>query len=127
MARTAVNQADQVDSIFRALASRPRREILRILASGEGAEDERCCGVGAVCACVFSEKLGIGAPTVSHHMKALLEAGLITAEKRGLWVYYRLRPEGFDAIATELASLMSSAACSTDAPSAACAGQGAVR
>ena len=92
MARTVTEKPDRVDVIFRALASRPRREILRLLASGEGAEDERCCGSGAVCACVFSERLGIGAPTVSHHMKALLEAGLITAEKRGLWVYYQLPP-----------------------------------
>jgi DNA-binding transcriptional ArsR family regulator len=57
-------------------------------------------------------------------MKALLEAGLITAEKRGLWVYYRLRPEGFDELASELASLMSSAACSTDATSETCTAGG---
>jgi ArsR family transcriptional regulator len=115
MPPTATDTAEHVDTIFRALASRPRREILRILASGEGADDERCCGVGAVCACVFSERLGIGAPTVSHHMKALLEAGLITAEKRGLWVYYRLHPEGFEAIAAELASLTPPPDCSTEA------------
>ena len=112
MVRTGVTGAQRVDAIYRALASPPRREILRLLASGEGAEDDRCCGVGAVCACVFSDRLGIGAPTVSHHMKALLEAGLVTAEKRGLWVYYRLRPEGFEPITKELSLLAASGGCS---------------
>jgi ArsR family transcriptional regulator len=118
MVRTGVTEAQRVDAIFRALASPPRREILRLLASGEGAEDDRCCGSGAVCACVLSDRLGLGAPTVSHHMKALLEAGLITAEKRGLWVYYRLRPEGFEPITKELSLLTAPSACSVSGQSA---------
>jgi ArsR family transcriptional regulator, arsenate/arsenite/antimonite-responsive transcriptional repressor len=93
---------DRVDLVFRALASKPRREILRLLASGEGAEDARCCSADAVCACVFAEKLALSAPTVSHHMKSLVEAELVSAEKRGLWVYYRLRPETVTAVANEL-------------------------
>jgi ArsR family transcriptional regulator, arsenate/arsenite/antimonite-responsive transcriptional repressor len=112
MAKTRASETQRVDAVFRALASPPRREILRLLASGECAEDDRCCGVGAVCACVFSDRLGIGAPTVSHHMKTLLEAGLITAEKRGLWVYYRLRPEGFEPITRELSLLNAPGGCS---------------
>ncbi len=104
--------AQSADLVFKALASGPRREILRLLASGEAAEDQRCCGLGAVCACVFSERLGIGAPTVSHHMKVLVEAGLVTAEKRGLWVYYRLRPEGLRPLVDEVAAFTS--ACDPD-------------
>jgi ArsR family transcriptional regulator len=95
---------DRADLVFKALASAPRREILRLLASGEGAEDVRCCAGDAVCACVFAEKLDLSAPTVSHHMKALIEAGLVSAEKRGLWVYYRLRPETLAAVAGDLMS-----------------------
>ena len=100
---------DRTDLIFRALAARQRREILAILASGEGAEDDRCCGAYDVCACVFAERLGIGAPTVSHHMKTLQEAGLVSASKRGQWVYYRLVPEGFEPLAVEVQTLLSAA------------------
>ena len=96
---------DRIDLVFRALASRPRREILRLLATGGGAGDSRCCSDDEVCACVFAEKLGLTAPTVSHHMKALIEAGLVGAEKRGLWVYYRLRPAAVADIARELMAL----------------------
>jgi ArsR family transcriptional regulator len=94
-----------MDLVFRALASKPRREIIRILAAGGDGGGGECCSAGEVCACVFAEKLGIGAPTISHHMKALIEAGLVTADKRGLWVYYRLVPETVRAVATELLSL----------------------
>jgi ArsR family transcriptional regulator, arsenate/arsenite/antimonite-responsive transcriptional repressor len=59
-----------------------------------------------VCACVFAEKLGLGAPTVSHHMKALTDAGLVAAEKRGSWVYYRLQPDAVEKVATELMALV---------------------
>lgn len=96
---------DRIDLVFKALASKPRREILRLLASGEGAEDARCCSGDAVCACVFAERLDLSAPTVSHHMKALVDAGLVTAEKQGLWVYYRLVPDAISRVATEMLSL----------------------
>jgi ArsR family transcriptional regulator len=64
-----------------------------------------CCSAKDVCACVFAEKLGLSAPTVSHHMKTLIEAGLVTAEKRGLWVYYTLVPEALMSVARELTAL----------------------
>jgi ArsR family transcriptional regulator, arsenate/arsenite/antimonite-responsive transcriptional repressor len=86
---------DRTDLIFKALASRPRREILALLATS-GAGSAGCCSADEVCACEFAEKLGLGAPTVSHHMKALTEAGLVTSSKRGLWVYYKLVPGAFE-------------------------------
>lgn len=95
-------QVDQTDLIFKALASKPRREILMLLATGAGADDDRCCDADEVCACVFSERLGLGAPTVSHHMKQLVEAGLVTASKQGQWVYYRLNPAPFEDLARQL-------------------------
>jgi len=84
-------RTERTDLLFKALASGVRREIITILATSSGPDTERCCG-DEVCACTFTEMLGLGAPTVSHHMKTLLDAGLVTAEKRGLWVYYRLAP-----------------------------------
>lgn len=99
-------ESERVDLIFKALASRQRREILALLASGAGAEDARCCEANEVCACVFSERLGLGAPTVSHHMKQLIKAGLVTAEKRGQWVYYQLDPDAFQELVAELKHLL---------------------
>jgi len=93
---------NQVDLIFKALASKTRRDILALLAGGAGKGDARYCSDEEACACIFVEKLGLGAPTVSHHMKALLDAGLISAEKRGLWVYYRLRADGMARLRHEL-------------------------
>ena len=98
--------ADHTDAVFKALASKPRRQILAILASGGGAGDARCCEPDEICACVFAEKLELSAPTVSHHMKALLDAELISASKRGLWVYYRLVPQALASVAEEFAELM---------------------
>lgn len=59
-------------------------------------------GVG-VCGCGFVEILGMAQPTVSHHMKVLVEAGLVTAEKRGRWVFYHLVPEAFEELQRDLA------------------------
>ncbi len=94
----------RTDLLFRALASKTRREILRLLATDAGAGDSRCCG-DQVCACVFAERLGLSAPTVSHHMRVLLDTGLVSAEKRGLWVYYQLVSEALEPLLSELASL----------------------
>ena len=105
---------DRTDAVFKALASKPRRQILAILASGGGAGDSRCCEPDEICACVFAEKLELSPPTVSHHMKALLDAGLVSANKRGLWVYYRLVPDALASVAEEFAALTCSG-CSADA------------
>ena len=63
-------------------------------------------GADEVCACDFTACCAVAQPTVSHHLKVLREAGWVTAERRGSWVYYRLRPdatERFRLIAGELA------------------------
>ena len=48
---------------------------------------------GAVCACDFTDCCDIGQPTVSHHLKVLREAGWVTSERRGTWIYYSIRAE----------------------------------
>lgn len=45
-----------------------------------------------VCVCDFTDALPLNQPTVSHHLRILREAGLVTCERRGTWVYYRLAP-----------------------------------
>jgi ArsR family transcriptional regulator len=66
--------------LFRALADEHRLVMLATLAR---AEDE-------VCVCDFTAALPLNQPTVSHHLKILRDAGLVTWERRGTWVYYRL-------------------------------------
>jgi ArsR family transcriptional regulator len=73
--------------LFKALADETRLAIVRQLR-------ER----GEVCACDFVECCDVAQPTVSHHLKVLREAGLVTGDKRGLWVYYRLEPEAFERV-----------------------------
>ena len=58
---------------------------LRMLATLARAEDE-------VCVCDFTDALPLNQPTVSHHLRVLREADLVTCERRGTWVYYRLAP-----------------------------------
>lgn len=102
-------QPQPADAVFSALASPQRRAILNLLAEAERGAAAACCaslGVGAeVCACRFSEKLGLSAPTISHHMRQLLDAGLVSARKQGQWVYYTLRREALDEAAAALKEL----------------------
>lgn len=97
---------EQTDLVFKALASKPRREMLALLATDAGESGRECCSPEGVCACVFVEKLGLGAPTVSHHAKVLIDAGLVTGEKRGSWVYYRLCVETVQRVANDLMALV---------------------
>jgi ArsR family transcriptional regulator len=74
---------------FAALSDPIRLRLLSFIASADADE---------VCACDLTEPSGRSQPTVSHHMKILVDAGLVTREKRGLWVWYRLVPERLDAL-----------------------------
>ncbi len=56
-----------------------------------------------ICICDFTAGLGLTQPTISHHMAKLKEAGLVESEKRGIWIYYRLR----DKLPTETRELLS--------------------
>lgn len=87
-------QAELIAGAFAALADPVR---LRLLAHVAGAKGEE------VCACDLGAVVDRSQPTVSHHMKILHEAGLITREKRGLWVWYRIVPERLDALRAVLA------------------------
>lgn len=48
---------------------------------------------GELCVCDLESRFDLGQPTVSHHLRILREAGVVTAERRGTWVYYALAPE----------------------------------
>jgi ArsR family transcriptional regulator len=92
-----------LDAAFKALASEPRRALLRIVAVSTSVDGE-CCPA-EVCACTLSDALGLAPSTISHHMSALVKAGLVTSTKRGLWVYYRLERNALARVARELTAL----------------------
>ena len=74
--------AAELERLFKALADRHRLQILNCLLQADGE---------AVCVCEFQPLLGIKQPTVSHHLKQLVEAGLLERERRGTYAYYRLK------------------------------------
>jgi ArsR family transcriptional regulator len=67
--------------LLSALADPTRLEILRQLA-----------GSAEVCACDFTSCCDVSQPTISHHLKVLRDAGVVTSERRGNWVFYRIAP-----------------------------------
>ena len=69
---------------FKALADPVRLRLFSGVASHAG---------GEACVCDISVGVDVGQPTVSHHLKVLREAGLLTSERRGTWVYYAVVPE----------------------------------
>ena len=84
------------------LGDQARFKILQFLADPV----QSCCRrVEGVCACDIEEFLGLSQPTVSHHMKQLVEGGLVTAARRGRWVYYQLEPAPLRELAAALESL----------------------
>ncbi len=62
-----------------------------------------CSQDDGVCGCDFESVLGLAQPTVSHHLKQLVDVGLVRAEKRGRWTYYELEPAAFRALCAALA------------------------
>lgn len=89
----------ETDLAFKALGD-PLR--LRILAFLQRPDADCCSHAAAVCACDLESLLGLSQPTISHHMKLLVRAGLVRAEKRGRWVHYSLNQETFRALAAVL-------------------------
>lgn len=84
---------------LKALADPHRLSILNFLLEPL----QSCCSrAEGVCACDLETFLGLSQPTVSHHMKLLVQAGFVRAEKRGKWVYYELQSAAFAALREEL-------------------------
>jgi len=76
--------AVELARVFKAMGDPVRLRLLSLIASHDG---------GEACVCDLSEVFELTGPTISHHLKVLREAGLVTGDRRGTWIYYRVRPD----------------------------------
>ena len=82
--------ATELSRVFKALADPVRLRLLSLI----GAHGDR-----EACVCELVDAFELSQPTISHHLKVLREAGLITSERRGTWIYYQVRPGSLERIA----------------------------
>jgi ArsR family transcriptional regulator, arsenate/arsenite/antimonite-responsive transcriptional repressor len=82
--------AERLAAVLKALGEPTRLRLVSLIAGHEGAE---------ACVCELTAPVGLSQPTVSHHLKILVEAGLLERAQRGKWAYYRLVPAALDALA----------------------------
>lgn len=87
------DEAEQLARSFKALADPTRVRLLSLISASEG---------GEACICDMTDVVGLSQPTVSHHMRQLVEAGLVTREQRGKWAYYALVVGALDGLAGAL-------------------------
>ena len=87
----AMSQADAVRlaAALKAVADPARLRLISLVASSQTSE---------VCVCDFTGSIGLSQPTVSHHLKILVDAGVLAREQRGKWAYYRLVPDALDTL-----------------------------
>jgi ArsR family transcriptional regulator len=80
----AAAETAELAGILKAVADPVRLRLLSMIGAHEG---------GEVCVCELLDAFDLTPPTISHHLKVLRQAGLVAAERRGTWVYYRVRPD----------------------------------
>lgn len=91
----SAEEAERAAKVFKALGDPTRVRLLSLIAAGAG---------GEACICDLTEPVGLSQGTVSHHMKLLTEAGLVTREQRGKWAYFALNDSALAAAAEALRS-----------------------
>lgn len=85
--------AEDLAHLLKAIADPTRLQLLALIKSSED---------GRACACDLHEPLGLSQPTVSHHLKVLVEANLLTREQRGTWAWFSLIPDNLAKLASIL-------------------------
>jgi ArsR family transcriptional regulator len=80
----SAEEASELAGVFKAVGDPVRLRLLSLIAAHAG---------GEACVCDLSGAFELTGPTISHHLKVLREAGLIEGERRGTWIYYRVRPQ----------------------------------
>jgi ArsR family transcriptional regulator, arsenate/arsenite/antimonite-responsive transcriptional repressor len=89
------SQAADLARVLKALADPVRLRLVSMVAAHDG---------GEACVCELTEPLGLTQPTISHHLKVLVDAGIFTRDKRGVWAYYALVPSAMDALSAMLST-----------------------
>jgi ArsR family transcriptional regulator, arsenate/arsenite/antimonite-responsive transcriptional repressor len=89
----SATQAADLARLLKALADPTRLRLVSMVAAHEG---------GEACVCELTAPLGLTQPTISHHLKILVDAGIFTRDKRGVWAYYALVPEAMNALSAVL-------------------------
>ena len=84
-------QAEQVAPLLKALADPVRLRLVSLIAASAG---------GEACVCDLNDAFDLTQATISHHLKVLHSAGVLDRDKRGVWVYYAVRPQALAAVAT---------------------------
>ena len=87
--------AELLATRFKAIGEPTRLRLLSMIAAHDG---------GEACVCDLNEPLKLSQPTVSHHLKVLVDAGLLTRTKRSTWSYYALVPGALDVLSDVLAT-----------------------
>jgi ArsR family transcriptional regulator len=87
------SEAERLASAFKVLGDPARLRMLSLIAA---------CEEGEMCVCDLTTPLGVGQPTVSHHLKVLHDAGFLRREKRGTWVYYAIERGALDVLRAAL-------------------------
>jgi ArsR family transcriptional regulator len=82
-------EAEATAELFKALGEPTRVRLVNLLARAGG----------EVCLCELTEPVGLSQPTVSHHMKKLVEAGLVEREQRGRWAFFTLKRDAVETLA----------------------------
>jgi ArsR family transcriptional regulator len=88
-------EAETLAEGFKALGDPTRLRLISLVAAHEDAE---------ACVCELTEPVGLSQPTVSHHLRILVEAGILSREQRGKWAYYRLVPDTLNTLAALITS-----------------------
>jgi len=91
----SADQAERIAPLLKALGDPVRLRLMSLVASNIG---------GEACVCDLNSAFDLSQPTISHHMKVLHDAGLVDREKRGVWVYYRVRAEALASLGTLIGS-----------------------
>lgn len=79
-----LSERERLVAMFKALGDSTRLEIFRLVAAQRA----------PICACDVVDRFDVSQPTISHHMKVLRDAGLITVSRRGVWAYYAVDARG---------------------------------
>lgn len=92
----ATRDTQDLAKVLRVIADPVRLQLIALLADAPDQE---------ACVCDLVEGTGLTQPTISHHLKKIHEVGLLDRERRGVWVYYRLRDGAMDAVARQFSAL----------------------